>query len=241
MLKDRKEILMRRLEQGRPCSISKIARDNGDNDIGFKILYLKNEEKENYRVTITKSVFSYQHGKHTANPRELTETRHMLFGIDSHNQIYAKLGFEWADYGRGFFGHGSFMAGGYLRSAGEFMTLEGKLRYVTSNSGHYLPSSRHMRHTLFLLMKSGVDLSDVTLVLYQHDYASIPPRRGRYKTAHFYNALEFMQKHELDCRRLDHKASEFKAEINHIRETTNKAIGMPDSPENQMPHRLTLA
>lgn len=173
---------------------------------------------------------------HAKTSRRLDDTHHMLFALGKKGAFYGKLGFEWKQYAGSYFGHGSFMGGGYLQAAGELMLVGGQLKYITSNSGHYLPSAHHMRNALYQLMKQGVDLSEVVLVLYQHNSSS-PISRGRYVGAHFYNALEFLEKREVNCTRLDDRAKEYKDEIRAVRMKTNEDIARPDSLENNMPHR----
>ena len=215
------------LRQGTPISLKKMERDK---DVG--ILYLDEEERKQYELYIKNGDFSYEN---TA----LDATHHLLFGLDNNNAFYGKLGFEWKDYGRGYFGHGSFKGGGYLKAAGELIIINGKLRYITSNSGHYLPKNRHMRMALYQLLKRGVDLSEVTLILYNHPNSS-PPSRGRYKTATLYNAMEFLEKHENDCKKYDYLADTAKNVIQSVRNHTNENICLTTSPENTKPHRLAF-
>jgi hypothetical protein len=216
------------LRRGTPVSLAKIERDK---KVG--ILYLNAEERKAYQFQIQGNDFAYREGA------PLNGTHHLLFGLDGAGNFYGKLGFEWKNYGRGYFGHGSFVAGGYLKAAGELLLQDGKLRYITSNSGHYLPMNRHMRSVLYHLHRQGVDLSEVILVLYKHKRSS-PPSRGRYLEADFYNAKEFLEKHEMDCQIHNARAIDFKNEIQAIRDVTNAAISQPDSYENNRPHRMGL-
>ena len=214
------------LRNGTPVSLAKMERDK---KVG--ILYLNPEQRKDYELQIKAGHFSYREGT------ELNATHHLLFGLDKNGEFYGKLGFEWKNYGRGYFGHGSFLAGGYLKASGELLIKDGKLRYITSNSGHYLPTNRHMRIALYNLHRQGVDLSGVTLVLYKHKRSS-PPSRGRYMEADFYNAKEFLENHEQECKNYNDEALKFKSEIQSIRNMTNEAISQPDSTENKRAHRL---
>ena len=221
-------LLFWRLRRGTPISLSKIKRDQ---EVG--ILYLNENERKNYELTIKKGVFSYQNEN-----MPLNNTHYLLFGLDKNGQFYGKLGFEWKNYGRGYFGHGSFLSGGYLMAAGELYLMNGKLRYISSNSGHYLPTNRHMCIALYNLYRNGVDLSNVILVLYKHKRSS-PVSRGRYIHADFYNALQFLEKGEEDCPKLNSQLESFKKDIQYIREYTNKVIDQPNSSEQFKPHRLS--
>ena len=207
-----------------------VSLEKKERDAKVGILYLNDQQRKNYILEIKSGKFSY------LAREELKDTCHMLFGLDKERNFYGKLGFEWKNYGLGFFGHGSFLAGGYLVSSGELYLVKGKLKYISSNSGHYLPAKRHMRRTLYELNLKGVDLSEVTLILYNH-HRSAPLARGRYKTADFYNALEFLEKHEDECKKYNHRSAEFKEEIQKIRAYTNNSISKIDSTENLKPHR----
>lgn len=216
------------LRRGTPVSLAKMQRDK---NVG--IIYLDEKSRSHYELEIKQGEFS-EHSR-----KKLNDTHHLLFGLDRTGKFYGKLGFEWKNYGRGYFGHGSFLAGRYLMGEGELLIKKGKLCYLTSNSGHYLPGKRNMRIVLYHLHKSGVDLRNVTLILYNHK-RTFPVARGHYSSADIYNAMEFLEKHESNCSKYNHVAESIKKDIQEIRTFTNNMISQTDSAENTKPHRLLI-
>jgi hypothetical protein len=71
----------------------------------------------------------------------------------------------------GLFHHSSFIAGGIVAGAGEMSVADGKLRMITSKSGHYQPTPDQTRIVLLELQRHGVGLERVPLKVWIKDPA----------------------------------------------------------------------
>lgn len=206
------------LKRGRIASLEGIEKDHAKH-----VLYLPSEEKGAYEISIKDGKFSYK-----SDQTPLSSHHYILFVMDKKGTFYGFHGCEWKNYGRGFVGHPTFLAGGYVRMAGEFVILNGKLKYVFGCSGHYQPNATHMRQALFHFAHQGVDLQDVIVSIHNGNNNMIDYDH--------YHAKEFLEKHESNCVKFEDK--------NKIVNDVQKAIRtsailnkLEDSPENNRPHR----
>jgi hypothetical protein len=77
-----------------------------------------------------------------------------IFVMDAAGNLYASF-----DASRGYFHHSSFLAGGPVAAAGDFVISAGRLRAVTNASGHYRPPAVTLERVRARLLEMGVDLS----------------------------------------------------------------------------------
>lgn len=77
-----------------------------------------------------------------------------IFVMDAAGNFYASF-----DARRGHFHHSSFLAGGPVAAAGDFVVSAGRLRAVTNASGHYRPPAATLERVRARLVEMGVDLS----------------------------------------------------------------------------------
>lgn len=223
------QLLKSTLLNGRFISEEKIKRDK---KVG--ILYLSSQEREHYQITIQNGKFCYE-----KSGRPISAMTHLLFNWSQEGLFYGKEGLEWKNYGRGYFGHGSFTGSSYARAAGEWMIDEHQnIRIITNNTGHYLTSPRQMRRMLFALYAQGIDLKDTILVLYQHTFQE-KVGRGRFNQALFFNALEYLHHHSDDCH-THYEMSAVKEIRDNIRAATDFRNSCLESFENTKPHRCAL-
>ena len=80
-----------------------------------------------------------------------------LYVIDGAGHIYA--GGKTTKH----FKHSSFLAGGATLAAGTMKVVQGRIKFVTRRSGHYLPEVQQMLNLLERLRACGVDLTEVTV------------------------------------------------------------------------------
>ena len=73
-----------------------------------------------------------------------------IFVMDDKGNIYA------GTHLLGVFHHSSFLAGAPTRAAGEIIVVDGKLKVITSKSGHYRPGNPEMIRALETLVSAGV-------------------------------------------------------------------------------------
>lgn len=76
--------------------------------------------------------------------------------MDRHGDLYASNNHE-----VGKFHHSSFLAGGPVAGAGELNVVDGRLKFVSDQSGHYKPDPEYLQQVVDNLKKAGIDFGDV--------------------------------------------------------------------------------
>jgi hypothetical protein len=143
--------------------------DMGDGHIGEDIpgrvsdtgvRYLRTEaERAPFRLDIRDGIVRDANGNlfdtTNANVRDALgrRLRRAIFVMDEHGNIYASLFAK-----RHIFQHSSFLAGGPVAGAGEIEVVNGEIRLITDQSGHYLPTQHLMRQVLTRLEECRVRL-----------------------------------------------------------------------------------
>ena len=119
-----------------------------------RVPYLDTPEKRApYKVTIKNGLFYDAKGKLLNDPDS-------LYVMDQNGDFYQALENFYQPLS-----HSSFFAGENVAAAGIFRASKGKLKYIDSSSGHYLPNYKIFVQALESLAKQGVDLKGVGITL----------------------------------------------------------------------------
>ncbi len=84
------------------------------------------------------------------------------YAMDRHGSMFA-YDISLIDTHPIFFNHSSFCAGREVVCAGTFACLEGKLKYLSNNSGHYKPSAENLKQCLVLLAQEHVNVEEMCI------------------------------------------------------------------------------
>ncbi len=79
-----------------------------------------------------------------------------IFVMDEYGNFYASK-----THTRGEFHHSSLLEGKPVAAAGEMQVVNGELKLITDQSGHYWPGKDFTAQALDALKKAGVDVSNV--------------------------------------------------------------------------------
>ncbi len=81
-----------------------------------------------------------------------------MYAVDKYGNLFTKAinGFNGT-----YFNHSSFCAGREIICAGTIVCIEGELKFISTNSGHYKPPPPQLQLYLAALAEEDVDLSDV--------------------------------------------------------------------------------
>lgn len=120
---------------------------------GSGVRYLSREEREAYRIRVVDGRLYDSRGN-------LFNTRGVrgrgMYVVDRRGRIYASPETDV----RGLFQHSSFLAGGRVAAAGEFVVVDGELRFIDDQSGHYEPLQLFTLQFVALLRRWGVSIND---------------------------------------------------------------------------------
>ncbi|HET6811847.1 MAG TPA: hypothetical protein VFH50_12630 [Acidimicrobiales bacterium] len=95
---------------------------------------------------------------------------------------------------QGEFHHSTFLAGGAVRAAGELQVGGGRLVKITGKSGHYRPTSEHLRYAVGQLEKRGVDLSATQVGDFQKNPDGTPKKDADDKLIFsWYRAADYLE------------------------------------------------
>lgn len=79
-----------------------------------------------------------------------------IFVMDKHGNLYASN-----HHAVGQFHHSSFLGGKPVAGAGELMVTNGKLKFISDQSGHYRPPPQAMQQVIDALEDAGMNVDDV--------------------------------------------------------------------------------
>lgn len=79
-----------------------------------------------------------------------------IFVMDRHGNLFASN-----EHQVGVFHHSSFLAGGPVAGAGELKVVNGELKFMSDQSGHYRPAPEYLRQVVSRLEGDGVDVSGI--------------------------------------------------------------------------------
>ena len=130
--------------------------ENGDY-FGTKVKYLNKNTRKKHRLDIINGMF-YQGGK----PYNYKSSRHYstMFVMDKNGIIYCN---NQCPLGK--FHHSSFFAGNPVACAGELKIVNGKLKSINNNNGHYWPEGDMVEQFVRELGSRGVNLDGVELLI----------------------------------------------------------------------------
>ena len=95
---------------------------------------------------------------------------------------------------QGEFHHSTFLAGGAVRAAGELQVSGGRLVKITGKSGHYRPTSEHLRYAVAQLERRGVDLSGTQVGDFQKNPDGTPKKDAEDKLIFsWYRAADYLE------------------------------------------------
>lgn len=123
-------------------------------------VYLRTpEERRPFRVSIDRNGRVVDSEGRVVNAPD-GEVR-AIYGFDTKGQMYLNLSPV-----RGAFHHSSFVAGGEVLCAGEIVIVNGVVRMIDNNSGHYLPSSLHLQTVVEFMRGQGAQIPDTAVEFY---------------------------------------------------------------------------
>lgn len=96
------------------------------------------------------------------------------YAMDARGRLYVGY-IKKNEQNRKDFYHSSLTGGQTVFSAGTMKIVQGKIKEITNDSGHYTPDAKHLANALYLLQLRGVPLEDVEAVHFktgQHVKAS---------------------------------------------------------------------
>lgn len=120
-----------------------------------QVQYLTKEERETYRCAFKRNETGSE--AIAANGKALEDGLYItVLGPDNEFYIATKQ--------PGKFQHASFFRGEAVKSAGMFLIEKGVIKNFIAQSGHYKPEMPEIFHALSRMEKSGIDLSQISLL-----------------------------------------------------------------------------
>jgi hypothetical protein len=127
---------------------------------GHCVRYLDAAEREELRLMVNDG----QLYKVNGDPFDTSEgtslwggdDRRAIFVMDQYGNLYASN-----DHVRGKFHHSSFLAGERVAGAGEMRVVNGRLEFISDNSGHYEPEPEYLEQVKDRLKQEGIDFNGV--------------------------------------------------------------------------------
>ena len=98
------------------------------------------------------------------------------FAMGHNRHIYASFHANRGGVPKGRFYHSSYLSGGDVLCTGCITVVEGNLTYINNASGHYAPSPQQLSLTLQALRALGLDISGVTVDLFDKDHENFTPQ-----------------------------------------------------------------
>ncbi|KAK9283677.1 hypothetical protein L1049_011927 [Liquidambar formosana] len=126
------------------------------------IKYLGPQERELHEYMIAEGTIVHKHTGDLLNTNDGFEGSKWIFVMSTSKKLYV------GKKKKGSFHHSSFLAGGTTLAAGRLMAEGGKLRSVSSYSGHYRPTDKNLGSFLTFLKENGVNLDDVQPGTFPH-------------------------------------------------------------------------
>ncbi|MFP8966494.1 hypothetical protein ACKC9G_07965 [Pokkaliibacter sp. CJK22405] len=130
---------------------------SADFGLSARVQYLNPKEREHFELHIKDGLIYNNQGKlfDTNGFNTPAGGAGGIFVIDpSNGKLYGT-----ADHENGRFQHSSFLAGGDVGGAGEFIVSNGRLQEMSRVSGHYKPSVDMLNQTVQHLKDQGLDMS----------------------------------------------------------------------------------
>ncbi|QPJ61012.1 MAG: hypothetical protein G3M70_03545 [Candidatus Nitronauta litoralis] len=125
----------------------KEARGNTAGIAGWGLVYMNEEQRSAYKLTFAKNTVRRREKLYTtakqneniyaANPAGQIFAAGNVDASKEFKKFYQKMGFK---FDRAAMHHSSFLSGADVMCAGTLEVIEGKLIYISNNSGHYKPN-----------------------------------------------------------------------------------------------------
>jgi hypothetical protein len=93
-----------------------------------------------------------------------------LYAMDTSGRLYA-----WRGSGSKALHHSSFLAGNFVMCAGTICFVDGKLSWISGDSGHYKPTGRQLLRAMTVLRQHGVSLADAWVYRQARSALKNPP------------------------------------------------------------------
>lgn len=125
------------------------------------VVYLSPEQRANYELRPKDGLLFRKDGIIPVDTKLSYGNRSLLYVISEDKKIYSGRGAKYILH------HSSFLAGGDVIAAGKLMTSNGKVIYISNNSGHYRPSAQYLLQAIRHFHDLGV-LSPNAIVDFRH-------------------------------------------------------------------------
>jgi len=109
-----------------------------ERDQGNNVIYLTPQQRANYELRPRTGQLFRKDGIIPADTTLFYGKRALLYVISPDKKIYCGRGARFILH------HSSFLAGEEVIAAGKLMTSNGKVIFMSNNSGHYRPSAEHL-------------------------------------------------------------------------------------------------
>ncbi|XP_027111349.2 IQ domain-containing protein IQM3-like [Coffea arabica] len=119
------------------------------------IKYLGPQERLHYEYVIAEGTFLHKQTGDLLNTTSGLKRAKWIFVMSASKRLYA------AEKKKGYFHHSSFLAGGATLAAGRLVAEHGKVKSISTHSGHYRPTNENLGIFLAFLKDKGVNLEEV--------------------------------------------------------------------------------
>lgn len=127
---------------------------------GHRVAYLDEVAREQHRLVVHEGRLYTTDGNlfdtSTGTSHWGGGDQRAIFVMDRHGNLYASN-----HHAVGRFHHSSFLSGGSVAGAGELKVVNGELKFMSDQSGHYRPAPQFLQQVARRLHGEGIDFSDV--------------------------------------------------------------------------------
>nr|XP_027104782.1 IQ domain-containing protein IQM3-like isoform X1 [Coffea arabica] len=128
------------------------------------IKYLGPQERLHYEYVIAEGTFLHKQTGDLLNTTSGLKRAKWIFVMSASKRLYA------AEKKKGYFHHSSFLAGGATLAAGRLVAEHGKVKSISTHSGHYRPTNENLGIFLAFLKDKGVNLEEVQVLPHAKEY-----------------------------------------------------------------------